>query len=669
MAIHRQLHLSEVPLLFPLISLAAGIAIGIFATSVAGWLSVGSLLLLSGILAFFHLPRWAIGGMFIIVGLLLGKSAMPTTLTEPCTLQIKGLVTHVKDFGSSYRLVVRDRQERNLSLWLPDFDEELMQGDVVEFQGVALPPKYSGTVPDEITNRNFLITNGIYAEIAEVDSFRVIRYATGFNGWIAKVRNNLCNKLLHNGLTQRNEQFLKAVILGEVNIDIDTRNDFTRAGLSHILALSGTHVSVISFLIFILFAPLSLIGQKRTVKIAALTLLWGYALLTGMSPSVIRAVTMVSFVIVGNLINRNSQSINSLCAAEVVILLFSPLTLLSVGFQLSFLAVAGILLFMPLMLSPVLNLKNKIRRWVLPICTIIFLPVSAMLGTAPLSIYYFHILPGWFIIPNILIGFILPFVIAGGATLLIFGSIGLPVSLLATSLNWLIDLILSIANFFSSLQPESLNALYPSADVILLIYITILLFWLLWNNRRRVYLYGAGIAVITMLILIFAFPYQYPKVETYEWKAGNSYNLLYRYNSEAYIITDAPSKYHSSLLHSADFKLKDYLGKRRTTLVGVFADTLTLPNLSVHENLWRIGNDTYLILHDASVLQDSTWMSVAQSVDPKYIIISHGFKPDSTPSSTIPRISTSFPNSAIILSPALYAPYRSKLLESSKHLL
>ncbi|HHL53053.1 MAG TPA: ComEC family competence protein, partial [Flammeovirgaceae bacterium] len=194
---------------------------------------------------------------------------------------------------------------------------------------------------------------------------------------------------------------IQALLLGNKNdLDATTSEAYARAGAMHVLAVSGLHVGII-YLILLL-----LLGQRpgkvtRPVLVGAVVIpaLWLYALLTGLSPSVLRAVTMFSLLALGYMFNRPANTFNLLAISAFILLVVNPYLLMSVGFQLSYLAVAGILLFYPYLE----NLWKPATRPLRLIWQITALSITAQLATASLSALYFHRFPVYFPVSNLLV--------------------------------------------------------------------------------------------------------------------------------------------------------------------------------------------------------------------------------------------------------------------------
>jgi competence protein ComEC len=211
---------------------------------------------------------------------------------------------------------------------------------------------------------------------------------------------------------------MKALLLGQRNsISTNTYNNYRNAGAVHILAVSGLHIGIILLLCQFLLSPLERLPKGRIiVLILTVILLWVYALVAGLSPSVIRAVSMFSFTAYAIYLNRPTSSFNILALSMFFILLvYDPMLLFQVGFQLSYAAVFAIFWLFP-KLQRFWNPENFILK---KVWQLISVSLAAQIGVLPISLFYFHQFPGLFLISNLLI---IPFLglILGMGFLIIF---------------------------------------------------------------------------------------------------------------------------------------------------------------------------------------------------------------------------------------------------------
>lgn len=215
------------------------------------------------------------------------------------------------------------------------------------------------------------------------------------------LRTKIISSLNKNGFQPEELAIIQALLLGQKqDISKETYNNYAAAGAIHILAVSGLHVGILLLLLNQLFSPLTRFKKGRFLKtVLVIMSLWGFAILAGLSPSVIRAVTMFSFLAIGLELNRRTSSLNSLFLSLLVLILIRPQWIFEVGFQLSYAAVLAILLIQPLLYN-FLNTSNRPFRYLWGILTT---TIAAQLGVLPLSLFYFHQFPGLFFLSNLVI--------------------------------------------------------------------------------------------------------------------------------------------------------------------------------------------------------------------------------------------------------------------------
>ncbi|MCX2718077.1 ComEC/Rec2 family competence protein [Lentiprolixibacter aurantiacus] len=221
-------------------------------------------------------------------------------------------------------------------------------------------------------------------------------------GWASGLRKTLLNKLHETGIPERELSIVKAMLLGErADVSPETFDAYRKAGAIHILAISGLHVGIILLLLRFLLQPLTrLPGGKQVALTLSVILLWGYALLAGFGPSVIRAVAMFSFLAYSLFLNRVTHGYNTLALSLLfLLLLINPLLIFEVGFQMSYAAVGGILWIYPVLVrkwQPRVLIAKRIWQ-------VAAVSLSAQLGVFPISLFYFHQFPGLFMVSSLVV--------------------------------------------------------------------------------------------------------------------------------------------------------------------------------------------------------------------------------------------------------------------------
>ncbi len=211
-----------------------------------------------------------------------------------------------------------------------------------------------------------------------------------------------CEQIIDKNITTPNEASIsKALLLGvRTAVDKDLKQAYSNAGVIHVLAVSGLHVALL-FILFQFFFKRWMIypwGEKY-LPYLFLLLLWAFAFLTGLSASVVRAVVMFSFLLLAQLLGKKSNTTNTVFVSAMAMLLYHTHYLFDVGFQLSYLAVLGIVWVHPWLVQK-LTFKNIVFSTIWEATSI---TLAAQLATAPLCIYYFHRFPTYFLPANLLI--------------------------------------------------------------------------------------------------------------------------------------------------------------------------------------------------------------------------------------------------------------------------
>lgn len=258
--------------------------------------------------------------------------------------------------------------------------------------------------PYQFDYREYLIGLGIYHELKiDANNHTLSKpYTSSIYGLAASTRNKITSKLELANFGKDELGIIQALLLGQRNsVSTEIYDNYKDAGAVHILAVSGLHIGILLLLLQFLLRPLDSFPKGKTIKLFVIVLLlWCFAFLAGLSASIVRAVTMFSFVAYALYLNRPSNTFNILALSMFfILLLFNPMLLFQVGFQMSYAAVFAISWIYP-MLQRFWNPKNTVvkKAWQL-----FSVSIAAQLGVLPISLFYFHQFPGLFFISNLLI--------------------------------------------------------------------------------------------------------------------------------------------------------------------------------------------------------------------------------------------------------------------------
>ncbi len=323
-----------------------------------------------------------------------------------------------------------------------------------------------------------------------------VRSLKAFAGDIREV---LIEKLKNVGFSESELGVASAILLGYDQIlDPETRDEFSDAGAMHVLCVSGLHVGIIYLIFASLLNPLK--RKKYGIYLRGILLLmviWLYAFITGLSPSVLRASTMISFIVLGESLKRSSNIYNSIAASAFFLLLINPLMLMEVGFQLSYSAVLAIVSVFPV-LSKRIYIRNKLFA---KIRDILIVSLAAQLGTFPLAIYYFHQFPVYFLFTNLfVVSFAAIIIYLGFAYLLLFG-ISLVNSFLAFLLKFSIRLLNLFVGFIDSLPGASLEGLVLGLLAVFLVYFLIYAGFKSFLLKNKAWFFCLLVSLLALLLL------------------------------------------------------------------------------------------------------------------------------------------------------------------------
>lgn len=334
---------------------------------------------------------------------------------------------------------------------------------------------------------------------------------------VFQLRSYLSDLLAQSNLSKKNLMVANALLLGQKEyLDKDVLRSFSSAGAMHVLAVSGLHVGIVMLLLMFVLSPLKKWRNGKTLfLIITLAGIWSYALITGLSPSVLRASVMFSFIVVGKELQRDTSIYQSILVSAFLLIIIDPLIIFQVGFQLSYLAVIGIVYLQP-KISNLFYVKNSLldKMW-----QITAVSIAAQLATFPLGLYYFHQFPNFFMISNLIV---IPLAFA----LLIIGLVyflfhWLP--FLSDGLLYLFDLLLTTLNegvsWIQNLPYSIVWGISVSWYEVLLLYLLIIICVQAFIKKSFRLVFSGSLVLITFLILRF---YQASQIE--------SENKLFVYN-------------------------------------------------------------------------------------------------------------------------------------------
>ena len=318
--------------------------------------------------------------------------------------------------------------------------------------------------------------------------------------YIYDLRISIVNLLEENISGKDESAIATALLVGyKAELSDEVKESFASTGAMHVLAVSGLHVGIIFIVFSFMFKGLrKRPNGKWLYLIINLSLLWTYAVITGLSPSVLRACSMFSFVIIGKHLRRAPNIYSSLITSAIFLLILNPYLVTQVGFQLSYAAVFGIVFFQPRFYKW-LDWK---RFWLGDkIWALTTVSLSAQLATFPLALFYFTIFPVYFLISNLIVIPAASIIIYVGFAYLIFEAIGLVFisKYLVLALDQIITTLNKAILLIRDWPKGLIEEVYISAEMMIIVYVIIFSSALFLINKHKVYLYFSLLSIFVFV--------------------------------------------------------------------------------------------------------------------------------------------------------------------------
>jgi len=394
----------------------------------------------------------------------------------------------VKEF--SLKNLPTEKSAGKLYVTLPNLAEnQVYPGQEITVKGLLYRPRRANN-PSAFDFANYLARQGAFAGLK--GEIIIDKKSPTWGIW--QIRQRIVEAQIQ-GIGQEKGTLLSSITLGRqaVNLPAKITDLFIKTGLAHILAASGFHVAIL--LGFVLTITRNLSPKQQFI--IALTILIIYGTLTGLQPSVLRAILMGIGALIGLLYNRQVNSLGSLLLAATILLLWQPLWIWDLGFQLSFLATLGLIITVPL-------LKNKIDYFPNLIAEPIAISLAATLWTMPLLMFTFNSIALYNIPINIITTPLVTLISLGGVFTAFLGLIYPPLgSIGASILYYPLELLLQITNFFSLLPFSTYSTGKLSLGVMLIIYICLTLICFNIWFRQRWHLIGLFILTLILIPIIY----------------------------------------------------------------------------------------------------------------------------------------------------------------------
>ena len=451
--------------------------------------------------------------------------------------------------------------------------------------------------PYQFNYKNYLENLGIYHQIFLKDHVvlsipqspkSIMDYAQAIREMFNKRFQKLAFKPTEHAL-------INALLLGQrQDITTDVYEDYAKAGAIHILAISGLHIGILLLILQFIMKPLLYFRHGKFVRLLMiLCLLWSFAIIAGLSPSVVRAVTMFSLFAIVRGLKRTSNSLNTLAVSAFILLLFRPGFCFDVGFQLSYAAVASIITVKPV-LDKWWRIKHRIGNWFLDLFKV---SIAAQIGVLPLSLYYFHQFPGLFFVTNMVVVPCLIVILGLGILMLVLIGIHQPPDLLIQILSWFIQIMNRFVEWVASKEAFLFDQI--SFDLTALILSYLILFFLSIFYYKRTF---KNLMVLGGCILVF-------QVVVQQLPALTSKNSFVIFHKSRYSVFGLQSNQHLEIHHDLDSinrlrMLNDYT-------IGAAIKTQSTNSI---QRLYKVDDKLLLVV-------DSLGIYTIKSVKPQWVVL------------------------------------------------
>jgi competence protein ComEC len=466
---------------------------------------------------------------------------------------------------------------------------------------LLIPAKYNAIDPPfnpaEFNYKQYLAHQNIYTQaFITLHNVVVIRHDAG-NPLVAyslALRQRLVGQFKKYMHSAEAISVASTLILGyKAELDNDILQAYSKTGTIHVLSVSGAHVAIIFVMIGWLLGFMDKYRYGRVAKaILTIVLIWYYSLLTGLSPAVCRAAVMISLIIIGKTYNRQINTLNILAASAFAILLSDPFLIADVGFQLSYLAVAALIVFQPI----VYRLWDVENKWLDKLWVFCSASIAIQLVTFPLSAYYFHQFPVCFLLSNLFI--IIPVEVMMYAGILCLAVAQLGWDSLAKITGFVLEKCILFMDKALQLMEQSpyssIGKIWITRVEYLLLFAAIVLVLSLIHYRRPIFLKMALVCVLVLSISLSAKSISSIKSNNITFLNLKKHSgILFKQGSKAVLLTDL-----ADTDKNYRYSVQPYLDSARIAQLTVMPFTKDTTNafLAKQGNMIRFLNRDLLVI-------------------------------------------------------------------------
>ena len=586
--------MNKQPLLLMLLCYVLGIFFcDLIPTSIHQTVFLMSFALVFTMLSFFkvkilkELKNYSLGFLFFSVGVFSHywhskKSEIPNFQgKQTVVFQINKKLNSNKKYRKYEVLAKAEGNEINAILYVPKEEKQL------DFKNYYQTKVYINKVESpkndfQFDYAKYLARKGIYYQSFATDEIlEAPKKRLTISEKIRQKRLEILNTIDGSKLPKREREFLKGIILADrTEMDAEMVSDFSKSGLVHFLAISGTHLAIIFWLILYLLKPIFPAKFRKIPIVLSLLFIWSFTIFIDYGSSVVRSCLMITAYYSFVLLQRKPDLLHAMAIAGFSILIFDTHQVFDVGFQLSFIAVFGIFWLNTPILKNLPRPKNKIQDFLF---NVVSMSLAAQIATLPLVIFYFHQYSFLSIVANVIIVPFSEIIIIFSLLMTVLFAFKLEFSWLSFIYEKLVDFLLKSIHFFADQDWFFIKNIPLNWGELIILFVVIFLLRGLFLHQNKTMLRFLGIALLFFMVRIIVDFYQFKKTETLVVENFNQKTIIQKEGNRAIFWVDKKSN-NEMLKRSI---IEPYITSRRIERYEIKVDPKGFSEVKIRSELIR----------------------------------------------------------------------------------
>ena len=586
--------MNKQPLLLMLLCYVLGIFFcDLIPTSIHQTVFLMSFALVFTMLSFFkvkilkELKNYSLGFLFFSVGVFSHywhskKSEIPNFQgKQTVVFQINKKLNSNKKYRKYEVLAKAEGNEINAILYVPKEEKQL------DFKNYYQTKVYINKVESpkndfQFDYAKYLARKGIYYQSFATDEIlEAPKKTLTISEKIRQKRLEILNTIDGSKLPKREREFLKGIILADrTEMDAEMVSDFSKSGLVHFLAISGTHLAIIFWLILYLLKPIFPAKFRKIPIVLSLLFIWSFTIFIDYGSSVVRSCLMITAYYSFVLLQRKPDLLHAMAIAGFAILIFDTHQVFDVGFQLSFVAVFGIFWLNEPILKNLPRPKNKIQDFLF---NVVSMSLAAQMATLPLVIFYFHQYSFLSIVANVIIVPFSEIIIIFSLLMTVLFAFKLEFSWLSFIYEKLVDFLLKSIHFFADQDWFFIKNIPLNWAELIILFVVIFLLRGLFLHQSKTMLHFLGIALLFFMVRIIVDFYQFKKTETLVVENFNQKTIIQKEGNRAIFWVDTKS--NNEMLKR--FIIEPYITSRRIERYEIKVDPKGFSEVKIRSELIR----------------------------------------------------------------------------------